>query len=166
MLGVWKSELPELDVATEGIVERIQKINKYLDRIMNVTLSDHGLDRGEWHLLTALRGQGKPYRVSPRVLARYMGISAAALTNRLNQLEGRGLIRRLPDADDRRGVHVELTDAGWQAWQDSVGTQARKEALVASALTDSEKETLNDLLVRLMIELEQPDKPDGDSADS
>lgn len=154
MLGVWKSELPELDVATEGIVERIQKINKYLDRIMNGTLADHGLDRGEWHLLTALRGQGKPYRVAPRVLAGHMGISNAALTNRLNQLEGRGLIRRLPDEADRRSVQVELTQAGWHAWQDSVGAQARKEALVASALTDAEKATLNRLLVRLMLEFE------------
>ena len=69
---------------------------------------------------------GKPYRQSPGVLARYMGLSAAAVTNRLNHLEERGLVRRLPDATDRRGVHVELTDAGWQAWQDSVGTQAAR----------------------------------------
>jgi len=102
----------------------------------------------------ALRRTGKPYRLSPGVLARYMGLSAAAMTNRLNHLEERGLVRRLPDASDRRGVHVELTDAGWKAWQDSVGAQARKEALIASALTESEKDELNDLLVRLTMKIE------------
>jgi DNA-binding MarR family transcriptional regulator len=155
MLHVWKSELPDLDLGTEGIVERIQKINKYIGRLMDETLADFKLDHGEWGVLGALRRAGKPYRQSPGVLARYMGLSAAAMTNRLNHLEERGLIRRLPDATDRRGVHVELTDAGWKAWQDSVGAQAQKEALIASALTDSEKGELNDLLVRLTMHIEK-----------
>src|SRR4051794_24462703 len=155
MLPIWKNELPDLDLGTEGIVERIQKINKHISRLLDETLSEFNLDHGEWHVLMALRRTGKPYRLSPGVLARYMGLSAAAMTNRLNHLEERGLVRRLPDATDRRGVHVELTDAGWQAWQDSVGVQARKEALIASALTESDKGELNDLLVRLTLQIEK-----------
>ena len=154
MLPVWKSELPDLDLGTEGIVERIQKINKHIGRLLDETLAEFHLDHGEWAVLMALRRTGKPYRLSPGVLARYMGLSAAAMTNRLNHLEQRGLIRRLPDASDRRGIHVELTDAGRQAWEDSVGAQARKEALIASALTESEKDELNDLLVRLTLQIE------------
>jgi DNA-binding MarR family transcriptional regulator len=161
MLGVWKTELPDLDLATEGIVERIQKINKYIGRLMDETLADHKLDHGEWGVLGALRRAGKPYRQSPGVLARYMGLSAAAMTNRLNHLEERGLIRRLPDANDRRGVQVELTDAGWRAWQDSVGAQAKKEALIASALSEAEKRGLNELLIRLTLHIEK-DAPSSD----
>ena len=155
MLPVWKNELPELDLGTEGIVERIQKINRHISRLLDQTLMEFNLDHGEWHVLMALRRTGKPYRLSPGELARHMGLSAAAMTNRLNHLEDRGLIRRQPNANDRRGVQVELTDRGWQAWQDSVGAQARKEALIASALTDSEKNALNELLVRLTLEIEQ-----------
>jgi DNA-binding MarR family transcriptional regulator len=156
MLHVWKREIPDLDLETEGIVERIQKINKHLDHAMNETLAEFGIDRGEWWVLTVLRRSGKPYRLSPGALARYMDLSAGAMTNRLNNLEEAGLIRRLPDVDDRRGVIVELTEEGWQRWQESVGAQARKEALVASALTVDEKQTLNDLLCRLMLEFEEP----------
>jgi DNA-binding MarR family transcriptional regulator len=155
MLEVWKHELPDLDLATEGIVERIQKLNKYLDRAMNQTLAEFGLDRGEWHLLGALRRSGPPYRRSPGQLADDIGLSSGAMTNRLDRLEEAGLVRRLPDPDDRRGLKVELTDAGWQAWQDSTGAQARKEALVASALDQDEKEALNSLLRRLMLEFER-----------
>jgi DNA-binding MarR family transcriptional regulator len=155
MLEVWKHELPDLDLATEGIVERIQKLNKYLDRAMNQTLAEFGLDRGEWHLLGALRRSGPPYRRSPGQLADDIGLSSGAMTNRLDRLEEAGLVRRLPDPDDRRGLKVELTDAGWQAWQDSTGAQARKEALVASALDQGEKEALNGLLRRLMLEFER-----------
>jgi DNA-binding MarR family transcriptional regulator len=154
MLDIWKRELPDLDLATEGIVERIQKLQRYLDRAMNETLAEFELDRGEWWLLGALRRSGPPYRKSPGKLAEDIGLSSGAMTNRLDRLEQAGLIRRLPDPDDRRALQVELTDAGWQAWQDTVGAQARKEALVASALDPEEKEALNNLLRRLMLEFE------------
>lgn len=155
MLLVWKRELPDLDLATEGIVERIQKLQRYLDRAMNETLADFKLDRGEWWLLGALRRSGPPYRKSPGKLAEDIGLSSGAMTNRLDRLEAAGLIRRLPDPDDRRALQVELTDAGWQAWQDTVGAQARKEALVANALQPDEKVALNALLRRLMLEFEE-----------
>src|SRR3954467_11477645 len=93
MLPIWKNELPDLDLGTEGIVERIQKINKHISRLLDETLSEFEIDHGEWALLMALRRVGKPYRLSPGVLAKYMGLSAAATTNRLNNLEERGLIR-------------------------------------------------------------------------
>jgi DNA-binding MarR family transcriptional regulator len=76
------------------------------------------------------------------------------MTNRLDRLESAGLVRRLPDPSDRRALQIELTEAGWQAWQDSVGVQAQKEALVASALNDAEKDQLNALLRRLMLQFE------------
>jgi DNA-binding MarR family transcriptional regulator len=155
MLVVWKRELPDLDLATEGIVERIQKLQRYLDRAMNETLAEFKLDRGEWWLLGALRRSGPPYRQSPGKLAEDIGLSSGAMTNRLDRLEEAGLIRRLPDPDDRRALQVELTDTGWQAWQDSVGAQARKEFLVAAALDPEEKEQLNALLRRLMLEFER-----------
>jgi DNA-binding MarR family transcriptional regulator len=159
MLGIWKKELPELDLATEGIVERIQKLNKYLDRAMNETLAEFDLDRGEWRTLGALRRSGPPYRLSPGQLADDLGLSSGAMTNRLDRLEEAGLLRRLPDPNDRRSLKVELTDAGWKAWQDSTGAQARKEALIAAALTNDEKQRLNSLLRRLMLEFEQTTAP-------
>jgi DNA-binding MarR family transcriptional regulator len=154
ILRVWKHELPDLDLATEGIVERIQKLNKHFARVLNETLAEFNLDRGEWWLLGSLRRSGPPYRLSPGQLAANMGLSSGAMTNRLDRLESAGLVRRLPNPSDRRALQIELTEAGWQAWQDSVGAQAQKEALVASALDEKEKEHLNGLLRRLMLEFE------------
>jgi DNA-binding MarR family transcriptional regulator len=65
------------------------------------------------------------------------------------------LIRRLPDPDDRRGVLVELTDEGRRLYQQAVGVQAKKEALVTAALNEREKKQLNSLLRRLMLEFER-----------
>jgi DNA-binding MarR family transcriptional regulator len=77
------------------------------------------------------------------------------MTNRLDRLERAGLVRRLPDPDDRRGVLVELTKAGHQAWEDGLRAQAANEALIAAALTPGEKRELNGLLRRLMLEFER-----------
>lgn len=154
-LLIWATELPELDLATEGIVERIQKLAARFNHEMDLTLREFELKRGEWHLLAALRKSGPPYRRSPGQLSEDLGLSSGAMTHRLDRMESAGLIRRLPDPEDRRSLQIELTDAGWQLWQDSTGTQARKEALIAEALTDEEKEQLNVLLRRLMLAFER-----------
>lgn len=154
-LEVWKTELPELDLGTEGIVERIQKLTRRFDHAMDETLADFDLKRGEWHLLAALRKSGAPYRRSPGQLADELGLSSGAMTHRLDRMERAGLVRRLPDPDDRRSLQIELTDAGWQLWQDSTGTQARKENLIARGLSADEKEQLNALLRRLMLAFER-----------
>ena len=61
------------------------------------------------------------------------------MTNRLDRLEEAGLIRRLPDPDDRRGLLIELTPKGRRLYQTAVGAQAKKEALVTAALNEREK---------------------------
>jgi DNA-binding MarR family transcriptional regulator len=87
-----------------------------------------------------------------------MDLSSGAMTNRLDRLEHAGLIRRLPDPDDRRGVVVELTEEGRRVYQQAVGVQAKKEALVTDALNEREKKQLNSLLRRLMLEFERRER--------
>ena len=150
MLAVWVREIPGLDRLTEGIVERIDILNRLFDHSMETTLAEFGLDRRTHRVLARLRYQGPPYRLSAGKLAEGMGLSSGAMTNRLDRLESAGLVRRLPDPDDRRGVLVEPTEAGHGAWDRATDTQAGKEALIASALSEKEKEQLHALLRRLM----------------
>ena len=77
------------------------------------------------------------------------------MTNRLDRLEEAGLVKRIPDPDDRRGVLVELTDAGEKKWVETAKVQAGYENLIGAALNKSEKEQLNSLLRRLMLEFER-----------
>jgi DNA-binding MarR family transcriptional regulator len=51
-------------------------------------------------------------------------------------------------------VIVELTEKGKTKHEEAMAIQAPKEALLAEALTDREKEQLNSLLRRVMITLE------------
>lgn len=150
MLEVWVREIPGLDRVTEGIVERIDILARYFNHSMELTLAEFGLDRRTHRVLGRLRYQGPPYRLSAGRLAEGMGLSSGAMTNRLDRLEAAGLVRRLPDPDDRRGVLVEPTEAGNAAWDRATDAQARREALIASALSEAERNKLHILLRRLM----------------
>jgi DNA-binding MarR family transcriptional regulator len=147
--------LPMLDPEVEGLVDRIQGLNRRFHRALDETLAEFGLDYAEWKLLGLLSRVGDAYRSSPGNLAKLMDLSSGAMTNRLDRLETAGLLRRLPDPNDRRGIQVELTPEGKQLYEDAIGVQGRKESFFAEALTKAEKKQLNGLLRKLMLEFER-----------
>ena len=149
------AELPGLDLEVEGIVDRVNGIARRVKRELESTLSEFDLTHGEWHVLGKLRLGADPHRMSPGELAEALELSSGAMTNRIDRLEAAGFVRRSPDPNDRRGVQVELTAEGLQIYEQTVSAQARKEALIAGALTKAEQRQLNDLLRKIMLELEQ-----------
>ena len=143
--------IPGLDHEVEGIVDRIQHLQRRFRHALEETLGEHGLTWGEWKVLGALiLGECS----TPGELSSGLEVSSGAMTSRLDRLEEAGLIRRVRDPDDRRGVKLELTDAGRRAWTESTSAQARKEALVAAALSKREQVELNTLLRKLMLSFE------------
>ena len=148
-------ELPGVDKEVEGIVDRINGLNRRLHKMLDKTLSEFGLSLGEWKVLNHLQSADPPYRRSVGKLAERADLSSGAMTNRLDRLEEANLVRRLPDPDDRRGVQVELTEHGLKTWEEALRSGAAQEALVAAALTKEEKAQLNSLLRRLMREFER-----------
>src|SRR5919112_4377241 len=138
-LGVWVREIPDLDRLTEGIIERIGILNYNINLGMEQTLEEFELDRRAFSLLGKLRRIGPPYRASAGKLAADLRLSSGAMTNRLDRLEAAGLIRRLPDPNDRRGTLVEPTEKGNKAWDATVGLSARREAAATAVLSQREK---------------------------
>ncbi len=154
-------ELPGVDLTVEGIVDRIMGISRRLRRSMDDTLSGFDLTWGEWTVLGTLRHEPS-HRGSPGDLARKHELSSGAMTNRLDCLEEAGLVRRVPNPDDRRGVLVEITDEGRRVWHESVDVQAQKEALITAAALDAgEREELNGFLRRLMVAFERTEGTEG-----
>jgi DNA-binding MarR family transcriptional regulator len=145
--------LPTLDLRVEGIVDRVMGIQRRLRRMLDETLEEHGLSYGEWSVLSTLHWAPDNRRTAGELSAK-VELSSAAMTNRLDRLESAGLIRRVPDPNDRRAVQVELTKEGHALYAQAVETQAAKESIVAAALDAKQQDQLNDLLRRLMLEFE------------
>ena len=143
-----------VDLEVEGIVDRIGGINRRIKNALRETVAPYGLTAEDWSVLSSLRLRKTGRRSSPGVLARDLELSSGAMTSRLDRLEELGFVRRLPDAKDRRGVVVELTDEGRAAWDAAAEVQGRKEAFFASALSIDEQRQLNALLRKLMLAFE------------
>lgn len=153
--SAWLEDIPNLDLEVEGIVDRMNGLTRRIKRSQNSIITEHGLTYEEWHVLGALRQTGPPFRRSAGLLAKRTDLSSGAMTNRLDRLEKAGLVRRLPDPDDRRGVLVELTAEGEKRWVATAEVQAAYENLIGAALNKREKQELNSLLRRLMLEYER-----------
>lgn len=151
----WLHDIPNLDLAVEGIIQRMNGLTRRIRRSHKEALAEHGLTWEEWDVLGALRRGGPPYKRSAGELAKFAELSSGAMTNRLDRLEKAGFVKRLPDPDDRRGVLVQLTKSGREKWLEATGAEAEREALIGAALTKKEKEQLNALLRTLMLEFER-----------
>lgn len=112
VLGQWSSERPQADLAPVAVTARVSRLAQILQQRMERNSSKFGLDWGQFLVLTALRGAGPPFRMSPRELHRLLLLSPAAVTNRLYRLEAKGLIERTADPTDRRSLPVILTVQG------------------------------------------------------
>lgn len=148
------SRYPQIDPQVEGVVSRMSAIGKHLSRLFDQTLADYGLNHGEYRLLLRLATRAADNRMSAGDLSRALTLSSGAMTNRLDRLEAAGLVRRVADPRDRRGVLVELTDTGRRQIDAAVIEQAAKEIDSLAVLKPRELTTLNDLLRTVLASLE------------
>lgn len=112
ILEQWSEERPELDTASLGVVIRVMSLYREFLRQATLALEEVDLELFEYDVLSALRRQGDPFALPATALARATGMSSGAMTNRVDRLETRGLVRRRRDEHDRRGVVVSLTSRG------------------------------------------------------
>ena len=138
-----------VDPLVEGISDRISVIHRRFMLRSKETLDAHGITWRDWQVLTNLLVAGET-PISPSDLSSRLMVTTGAMTNVLDRLEQRGLIRRVRNAADRRSVIVEATEAGARLWHVAVNELGVEEADAVHALTRKEQEQLNALLRKLL----------------
>jgi DNA-binding MarR family transcriptional regulator len=155
VLAEWRREEPGLDTSPVAVVARIGRAAVLLDRGLNENFGRFGLNRTSWDALAALRRVGPPYRRSPTELYRSLMRTSGGMTHLVDRLQQAGLVERVPDPDDRRGLLVGLTHEG-RALVARVGpSHLETERQMLGALTKHEQAELARLLRKLLIGLEQ-----------
>jgi DNA-binding MarR family transcriptional regulator len=159
----WARVRPDLDTTPVAVVARLGRVLAYVDAGVNARLGELGLTRNSWDVLASLRRAGPPYRLSPTVLYRALMRTSGAMTHRLAELERAGLVRRVPDATDGRGLLVELTEEGLAIVDRLAPAHLENERDLLAPLTDDEQATLAALLRKLLQSFEQtrPTPPSG-----
>ncbi|MFF1651542.1 MULTISPECIES: MarR family transcriptional regulator [unclassified Streptomyces] len=154
ILDQWRRERPDLDLSAVGVFGRLGQLSLLLTPILEGVFAQHGLRRGEFDVLAALRRSGPPYTLIPSALAKTLMLSRAGMTNRLDRLEADGLVERRLDPTDRRSFRVALTDRGHEVVDAAVTDHAANESRLLSALTPDERETLDHALRTLLQAIE------------
>jgi DNA-binding MarR family transcriptional regulator len=112
IVDAWRRERPDLDVGPLEVLSRVTRLARHLDRDRAAAFAQHGLELWEFDVLAALRRSGPPYQLSPTQLTGQTLVTSGTMTNRVDRLVERDLVKRLPDPADGRGVIVRLTNAG------------------------------------------------------
>jgi DNA-binding MarR family transcriptional regulator len=146
IVGRWHAERPDLDVTPLHVLSRVSRLARHLDRARRAAFAAHGLEAWEFDVLSALRRQGAPYQLSPGALLRATLVTSGTMTNRIDRLAGRGLVRRHPDPQDKRGVLVELTGTGLRGVDAAMTDLLDRERGLLAALPAGEQQELAGLL--------------------
>ena len=125
-------------------------------RQLNKLISNGNLSQGEYLVLrniwlsnTGLSDCRKQEHIGTADLSDMLELSRPSITRNLNDLESRGFITRNIDKEDRRRIHIELTEAGIGAIE-----EANKKILgiaerLVSSLGDSDTDKLIELIDKL-----------------
>jgi DNA-binding MarR family transcriptional regulator len=160
IIAAWAQERADLDLAPLGVLSRVTRIAKHLDRLRRRVFSVHGLDVSAFDVLATLRRSGEPYQLSPTVLRQQTMVTSGAMTNRIHRLVQRGLVTRTADSDDGRRAVVGLTPEGRGVVDRALADLLQEEQRALRGLGASDRTALSNLLRTLSVEISDADRAD------
>lgn len=153
LLSQWEQERPDLDASPMGILGRLMILSRLSERAVEQLLRPHGLTIPEFDVLAVLRRCGRPYRQPVGVLSAHSLLSSGAMTNRVDRLETKKLVRRVANPEDRRGVLVELTARGRTLIDRAVSERLDEAHERVAVLSAKDRKQLEALLARFLAAL-------------
>lgn len=156
LVEAWRRERPDLDVAPLEVLSRVSRLSRHLDLARRDAFAAHDLEPWEFDVLAALRREGAPYTLSPGRLLQVTLVTSGTMTNRIDRLEAKGLVARVPDPHDGRSVQVVLTEDGLARVDDALTDLLAHERDILAALDPEDRDRLADLLRRLTLPFDRP----------
>lgn len=149
LIQEWLETVPTLDLSGLPIIARIVRMSHYISQFIDANLARYNLNVGEFEVLAAL-ARNPDRQLSPKELQKKILISSGGLSNRINRLEEKKFIVRIPDPADRRGVIVKITPEGRKLTLEAVETHVAIEKSLVQGLDAENKDQLAMLLKKLI----------------
>lgn len=146
LVAGWRRALPGVNVSPLEVLSRVTRLAHHLERQRSIVFARHDLETWTFDVLSALRRSGPPFDLSPGQLLAETLVTSGTMTNRLNHLEQRGLVRRKPDPKDARSVRVRLTAHGRRRVESALKDLVVREDALLNGLDDEQRSTLASLL--------------------
>ena len=151
LVSAWQRERPDLDVTPMEVLSRVTRLARHLDIARREAFAAHDLEAGEFDVLAALRRAGKPYELSPSALINATLVTSGTMTNRIDRLEVKELVTRLPDPNDGRGVLVHLTELGRISVDAALTDLLDRERILLAGISKSERNQLANVLREIVL---------------
>src|ERR1700728_4273504 len=142
LVAGWRRALPDVDVSPLEVLSRVSRLARHLDRQRTTVLARHDLEIWTFDVLAALRRSSPPHQLSPGQLLAQTLVTSGTMTNRIDHLEQRGLVRRRPDRADARSVRVHLTAAGRRRVDSALQDLLAREDAILGTLDSRERAAL------------------------
>ncbi|MFA0415051.1 MarR family winged helix-turn-helix transcriptional regulator [Vibrio renipiscarius] len=144
----WATEKPQLDTEPMAIIGRMLLLSKHLETQISKLHKQHDLKLGEFDVLASLLRSGKPHALTPSELLDALMLTSGAMTNRLDRLEGKGLITRVSNKHDRRSVTVQLTESGFELMTQLIEQHVNLQKELIAGIAQQERGQLNAVLTQ------------------
>ena len=141
-------------VADIANLERVARLAAYLQRDLAEVCILADLRVGQFQVLAELRSRD-PLPMNASDLARALVITSGGMTPVLDQLEGRGLITRQIDPEDRRARRIAITEKGRSLVGRAMEQRLARQRALNAVLTIEERELLSALLRKLLVAMER-----------
>ena len=151
IVEAWIAQRPDLDFSPLEVLSRVDRLSRHLDRARRDAFRRSDLEPWEWDVLSALRRAGEPFQLSPKQLLLQTLVSSGTMTNRIDRLVERRLVRREADPDDGRSILVVLTDEGRTRVDAAITRLVDAEAVLLATLSRSDRDRLAGLLRKLSL---------------
>lgn len=121
-------------------------------KIGNDLFARHNISKGRFVVLILLSDEMQKQCLSktPAELAEAAGCTRATMTGLIDSLERDGLVKREPDAQDRRMMRVVLTEAGHSLIETMLPKHFQQVSHMMSGLNEEELKTLAGLLEKIV----------------
>jgi DNA-binding MarR family transcriptional regulator len=149
LVAGWRRAVPDLDVSPLEVLSRVTRLARHLDRQRTTVFARHELETWTFDVLSALR-RADGEQLSPGQLLAQTLVTSGTMTNRIDRLEERGLVRRKPDPNDARSVRVQLTAAGRRRVDAALRDLVAREHAILGSLDEPERAALAALLRRVV----------------
>jgi DNA-binding MarR family transcriptional regulator len=155
IVDAWQQERPDLDVAPLQVLSRVSRLARHLDIARREAFAVNDLEPGEFDVLAALRRSGKPYALTPSALISQNLVTSGTMTNRIDRLESKNLVARLPDPTDGRGVLVQLTQSGKTAVDRALEELLSREKQLLATVSKVDREKLANVLRDIVLPFDE-----------
>lgn len=150
-----RRERPDLDLSDVIYLLYAQRLGRILEAVDDKRCrASFGLSGAEMRVLYALRRAGPTYALRPTELFRSLLVTSGAISKQVDRLILAGFVERQPGPTRSGGYLIHLTPKGFKAADEALTGLADSSVVTHGLLAPEERETLCELLTKMLADLE------------